>query len=150
MQVARCKMARVEVFALALACALGLSARASADPANAASQSPPGGSSRGAVASPTVLPSDATLDQLIRDSIAARPELARAKATLRASQERVPQASTLPDPMVQVGIQNDGFKSIEVGRMETSYISLMASQTFPWPGKRDLRGRIAALDIGEA
>lgn len=52
--------------------------------------------------------------------------------------------------MLQVGIQNDGFSRIEIGRMETSYISLMASQTFPWPGKLALQGRLADLGVAEA
>ncbi|MFZ5896702.1 MAG: TolC family protein [Myxococcota bacterium] len=97
-----------------------------------------------------VLPADANLTKLIDESIAARPELARARAVVRANQERVPQARALPDPMLQVGIQNDGFKSIEIGRMETSFVSLMASQTLPWPGKRDLQAKLAELDVEDA
>jgi outer membrane protein, heavy metal efflux system len=96
------------------------------------------------------LPADETLSRLIAESLAARPELARGAAIVRARRERVPQVGALPDPMVQVGIQNDGFSSIELGRMETSYISLMASQTFPWPGKRGLRRGVAELDAVEA
>ena len=96
------------------------------------------------------LPADETLARLIAESLAARPELARGAAIVRARRERAPQAAALPDPMVQVGIQNDGFTSIEIGRMETSYVSLMASQTFPWPGKRGLRRGVAELDAAEA
>lgn len=96
------------------------------------------------------LPADETLSRLIAESLAARPELAREAAIVRARRERAPQAGALPDPMVQVGIQNDGFTSIEIGRMETSYLSLMASQTFPWPGKRGLRRGVAELDAAEA
>ena len=88
------------------------------------------------------LPSDPILTQLIAQSLAARPEIAGAKATVQAERERIPQAGVMPDPMLQVGIQNDGFTSIEVGRMPTSYYSIMASQTFPWPGKRDLQQQV--------
>jgi cobalt-zinc-cadmium efflux system outer membrane protein len=39
-----------------------------------------------------------------------RPELAQVRAQIRAEQERVPQANTLPDPTLALGIQNDGFQ----------------------------------------
>ncbi|HET7543322.1 MAG TPA: TolC family protein [Polyangiaceae bacterium] len=106
---------------------------------------------RGAQAeSKAALPSDATLSLLIEQSLAARPELARARAIVRANQERVPQANALPDPMLEIGIQNDGFKSIEIGTMETSYLSFMAKQTFPWPGKRRMQGEIAETGVSQA
>jgi len=94
---------------------------------------------------PPELPADATLSRLIQASLSARPELAQAQAQAHASDERVSQAGAMPDPMLQVGIQNDGFTSIEIGRMGTSFVSLMASQTFPWPGKRGLREEVARL-----
>jgi hypothetical protein len=103
-----------------------------------------------AESSPTVLPADPVLARLIEESLAARPELARAEAVVHAQQERIPQEGALPDPMLQVGIQNDGFTSIEIGRMETSFVSLMASQTFPWPGKRGLRREVATLGAAQA
>lgn len=96
------------------------------------------------------LPTDATLSRLIDESLAARPELAKAEAVVRAAQERVLQAGAFPDPMLSVGIQNDGFTSIEIGHMENSYVSLMASQTLPWLGKRGLRRDIAQLGAAQA
>lgn len=94
---------------------------------------------------PVKLPTDATLARLIEQSLAARPELAQARAVAQARAQQVPQAETLPDPMLQLGIQNDGFSSIEIGRMETSFVSFMAAQTVPWPGKLPLRAELAAL-----
>lgn len=88
------------------------------------------------------LSSDPLLAQLIAQSLAARPEIAGAKAAVQAERERIPQAGAMPDPMLQVGMQNDGFTSIEVGRMPTSFYSIMASQTFPWPGKRALSQQV--------
>lgn len=93
---------------------------------------------------------ETTLARLIQQSLSARPELARAEANVRASAERAPQQTVLPDPMLQVGIQNDGFTSFEVGRADTSYVSVMASQTLPWPGKLDLQARQAELSVVEA
>ncbi|HQY64026.1 MAG TPA: TolC family protein [Polyangiaceae bacterium] len=94
---------------------------------------------------PTALPTDPLLARLIDESLRARPELASAESLVRAERERIPQAGALPDPMFQIGIQNDGFTSIEIGRQGTSFVSFMAQQTFPWPGKRDLRAELVAI-----
>lgn len=91
------------------------------------------------------LPTDPTLAQLIDESLAARPELRQAEAAARAERERVPQAGALPDPVLSLGIQNDGFQAIQVGKMETSYYQVMLSQGIPWPGKRGLRTDVAQL-----
>jgi len=96
------------------------------------------------------LPTDATLARLIADSLAARPEIAQARALADAELDQVPQARALPDPMLQLGIQNDGFTSIEIGRMDTSFVSIMAQQTLPWPGKRELRAEVAGLGAAQA
>jgi len=96
------------------------------------------------------LPSDATLTQLIEQSLAARPELARARAIQRANQERVPQARAMPNPMLEIGMQNDGFKSIEIGTMDTSYVSFMVKQTLPWFGKRQLQEEIAETGVSQS
>ncbi|MEI9941913.1 MAG: TolC family protein [Pseudomonadota bacterium] len=98
---------------------------------------------------PGALPADPTLAGLIEDSLSTRPELAQATATAHASEERVSQAGAMPDPMLQVGIQNDGFTSIEIGQMPTSFVSVMATQTFPWPGKLRLREEVAQLGASQ-
>lgn len=100
--------------------------------------------------SPPRLPTDATLARLIDESLDARPELRKAAAVIDAESERVPQVGSLPDPMLQIGWQNDGFTSIGLGRMENSYISLMVSQSFPWAGKRGLRQGVAELEVTQA
>jgi outer membrane protein, heavy metal efflux system len=93
---------------------------------------------------------DPVLRALIGEALESRPELAQVRAQIRAEQERVPQASTLPDPTLALGIQNDGLGGIQIGKMPTSYVSIMASQTFPWAGKRGLRGEVASLGKREA
>jgi outer membrane protein TolC len=93
---------------------------------------------------------DPVLRNLLDEAMAKRPELAQVRALIRAEQERVPQANTLPDPTLALGIQNDGFSGIQIGKMETSYVSIMAAQTFPWAGKRGLRGEVAGLGKREA
>jgi outer membrane protein TolC len=96
------------------------------------------------------LPTDPDLAELIRQSLAARPELQAVDARARAEKERVPQAEAFPAPVLSFGIQNDGFTSIEIGSAETSFLSIMLAQTLPWPGKRALRGEVAGLGAEEA
>jgi cobalt-zinc-cadmium efflux system outer membrane protein len=91
------------------------------------------------------LATDPTLSQLLTEALEARPELRQAEALAQAAQERVPQAGALPDPVLQLGIQNDGFGELMIGEMEGSYVSIMASQALPFPGKRALRTEVARL-----
>ncbi len=91
------------------------------------------------------LPTDPTLAQLLSEAVEKRPELHQVEAQVRAARERVPQAGALPDPVLQLGIQNDGFNGLMIGEMEGSYVSIMASQSLPFPGKRALRTEVAQL-----
>ncbi len=93
------------------------------------------------------LPADPLLQSLIREALEKRPEFHQAQATLRAENERVPQAGALPDPTLTLGIQNDGFQGLQVGKMETSYYQAMVTQPFFWPGKRDLRTDVASRQV---
>lgn len=90
---------------------------------------------------------DGALRVLVQEALEAKPELAELVAQTRAAQERVPQAGAWPEPMLQVGVQNDSFNRWQVGTMETSWVSFMASQTFPFPGKVGLREAVARADV---
>ncbi len=90
---------------------------------------------------------DESLVALVDEAVGARPELEQARAEIRAAQERVPQARSWPDPMLQVSVQNDGFGRWQVGKAETSWVLVMASQTIPFPGKPGLRGEIANVEV---
>ncbi|MDD5306817.1 MAG: TolC family protein [Deltaproteobacteria bacterium] len=104
----------------------------------------------GSVPAGPTLADDPLLAGLVKEALERRPELAQARATIQADLARVPQASALPDPVLSLGIQNDGFSAIRIGEMETSYLTVMASQTFPWYGKRDLRGDVVTLGARQA
>lgn len=95
---------------------------------------------------------DPVLAELLRETLASHPDLQKAGAAVRMDQERIPQAGVLPDPSLSLGLQNDGFKRLEVGRMETSFYSVAFTQPLPWPGKRGLRKEVAAIgaDLSEA
>lgn len=96
-------------------------------------------------AAPAPLEGDSLLAVLVGEALARRPELAQAEASARAEQARVPQARALPDPVLSVGLQNDGFDGLRIGEMESSWWSVSAAQTFPWMGKRGLRAKAQAL-----
>jgi outer membrane protein TolC len=87
------------------------------------------------------------LAALLSEALAAFPDLQKAEAAVRMDQERVPQAGVLPDPSLSLGLQNDGFQKLQIGRMETSYYSVALTQPLPWPGKRGLRKDVAALNV---
>lgn len=95
---------------------------------------------------------DPVLATLLRDALDRHPDLQKAEAAVRMDQERVPQAGVLPDPSLSLGLQNDGFKELMIGKMDTSFYSIAFTQPFPWPGKRSLRKQVAALgvDLSEA
>src|SRR5512138_574486 len=98
-----------------------------------------------ALSPPPAAADDPVLARLIEESLAARPELLGARERARAERERIPQASTLPDPVLTLGLQNDGFRELMIGKMESSYYQLMLSQGIPWPGKLGLRSDAARL-----
>ena len=89
---------------------------------------------------------DAALQELLDQAAAASPEVAQSRAAVKAETARVPQAGALPDPTLSLGIQNDGFRRINIGVMDTSYLNIQLTQPLPWPGKRGLREQVAALE----
>jgi outer membrane protein TolC len=111
---------------------------------------PSHGRAQDSPASASGFPRDPIADRLVDESLAARPELKQAQASVRAERSRVPQAGALPDPVVTLGIQNDSFDSIQIGEAETSFYQVMVSQGLPWPGKRGLRTDMAELEAEQA
>lgn len=97
-----------------------------------------------------VFSEDPALKGLVAEAMSVRPELVQARAQIRAEEERVPQGRALPDPTLSLGIQNDGFSGIQIGKMPTSFVAISASQTFPWLGKRGLRSEVASIAAREA
>ena len=89
---------------------------------------------------------DPVLDRFLAEVAERNPELAQARSAVQVEVARIPQVGALADPVVSLGIQNDGFTEIAIGKMETSYFLIMATQAFPFPGKRDLRTAVATVD----
>ena len=90
---------------------------------------------------------DPLLAELIRESLARRPELRQADALVDAERERVPQAGAFQDPILTLGIQNDGFNGLQIGKMDTSYYQVMVTQPLTWPGKRGFRSDVASTGV---
>jgi outer membrane protein TolC len=96
---------------------------------------------------PLAPPADPLLAGLIEESLARRPELRQAEALVAAERERVPQAGAFGDPVLSLGIQNDGFDRIQIGKMESSWWQVMITQPISWPGKLGLRSDAAATGV---
>lgn len=86
------------------------------------------------------------LDDIIREALGKSPEVLVSEARVEASGHRIPQAKALPDPMFMFGYQNEGFQKITIGEEPNAMGMFSLSQMFPFWGKRDLKGIMAAKD----
>lgn len=83
------------------------------------------------------------LQDLVNEAMANNPAIKSATATVMAMRARIPQARSLPDPMVSGGwMGNITPFSVQQGD-PSSYRGLAVSQDFPFPGKLRLKGQIA-------
>jgi len=90
--------------------------------------------------------SDSVLDGLIDEALKNSPEIQASQARIEAARLRIPQVKSLPDPMFMFGYQNEGFDRYTYGEMSGSQWMFSASQQFLFPGKRALKGEMAARD----
>jgi outer membrane protein, heavy metal efflux system len=92
------------------------------------------------------------LPDLIREALKNNPEIHVAEARASGSTYKIPQATSLADPMVMVGYENEGTDSFYTFDRETkgmpadSRWMFSLSQMFPYPGKLALKGEMAARD----
>ncbi len=101
----------------------------------------PAPESGGAVTQPAAkLPEKAGLQEYLSYAALHNPGLEAAFDKWRAAVERIPQARSLPDPKLNYRYF---IEKIET-RVGPQRQSLGISQTFPWYGKRELRGSVAA------
>ncbi len=86
------------------------------------------------------------LDELIDDALRANPEILAAQKRYEAARQRPGMDSALPDPMVSIGYTSAGkpWPLAGIGTEPTANAGIMVSQEFPFPGKRKLRGNVAA------
>jgi len=86
------------------------------------------------------------LDELIDVALRANPEILAAQKRYEAARQRPGMDSALPDPMVSIGYTSAGkpWPLAGIGTEPTANAGIMVSQEFPFPGKRKLRGNVAA------
>jgi outer membrane protein TolC len=86
------------------------------------------------------------LNELIAEALKNSPDILVSESKVQASYYRIPQAKALPDPMFMFGYQNEGFDRITLGEEQGAQGMFTLSQMFPFPGKRGLKGEMAAKD----
>ena len=88
------------------------------------------------------------LSTLVDEALLHNREVLAAQKKYEAAQQRPSQERSLPDPMLSVGYAANGapYPGAGLGRDVTSNAGIMVSQELPFPGKRQLRGAIAAKE----
>ncbi len=90
------------------------------------------------------------LDDLVKEALGRNPEILAAQKRYEAMRQRPSQESSLPDPTLSLSYNSSGnplpFQGL--GKEPVANAGVMASQEFPFPGKRKLRGEIAASEAG--
>ena len=100
-------------------------------------------------ASPPAAADDAVLATLVEEALANNPDIRALQESLAAARALPAQVSAPSDPMLAVGYTNEGWPP-SLGTRPDSVLAVMVSQDLPWPGKRDLRGRLAATEAEQA
>lgn len=90
------------------------------------------------------------LQPLISEALKNNRDLLVAESQWNAASHRIGQATSLPDPMVMVGYQNEGWNTYTYGEMGGAQWMYSVSQMFPFFGKRGLKGEMAAQDAGSS
>jgi len=89
---------------------------------------------------------DLKLEDLVDEALKNNPEILAFRARIDGMRQRVPQAKSLPDPMLMFGYQNEGFDRYTYGEEVGAQWMFGASQQFLFPGKRALKGEMAQRD----
>ena len=87
-------------------------------------------------------------DQLVAEALANNPSLAALRSRVEASQERIPQAGALMDPMLRFELSNVPLSAFDFDSTPMSGKQLMLSQRFPWWGTLAAREQIARHEAG--
>lgn len=87
------------------------------------------------------------LEETVARAIAQNPSIAEMEARIEADRHRVAQASALPDPEIEVGIQDLPPSDFSFTRDDFTMSKVTARQVFPGAGKRPARARSAAASL---
>jgi outer membrane protein TolC len=93
-------------------------------------------------------PQQLDLEALVSEALDRSPEVAAARKQYEAARTRPDQASALPDTALSLGYWSNGrpWPGAGLGREPTSNLGFTVAQEFPAPGKRKLRGDVAAKE----
>lgn len=91
-----------------------------------------------------------TLRDLLDEVARRNPRLRAMEASAAAAATRVAEASTLPDPVLQIGVMNFGIPDLNTDMPSSMAPSVQLMQMVPFPGKLGLRGEIADAARGMA
>jgi len=88
------------------------------------------------------------LPALVSEALLQNREILAAQKKYEAMRQKPGQENSLPDPMVSVGYTSSGapYPVAGIGSSPTANAGIMVSQELPFPGKRALRGEIAAKE----
>ncbi|HNX50609.1 MAG TPA: TolC family protein [Thermoanaerobaculaceae bacterium] len=87
------------------------------------------------------------VEELVYRVLERSPSLDALREKLAAAREMVAPAGALPDPMVELMLQDPSFPQYTVGTMEMSMIGPEVRQALPFPGKRDARRAVARAEV---
>jgi outer membrane protein TolC len=85
---------------------------------------------------------------LVEEALLHNREVLAAQKKYEAARQRPGQEASLPDPVASLGYTSVGapYPGAGLGREVSSNVGIMVSQEMPFPGKRQLRGEIAAAE----
>ena len=88
------------------------------------------------------------LPALVEEALLHNREVLAAQKKYEAARQKPSQENSLPDPMVSLAYTSVGapYPGAGLGREVSSNAGIVISQEFPFPGKRPLRGEIAAKE----
>jgi outer membrane protein TolC len=86
------------------------------------------------------------VEELVRVALDRAPSIAALLARMAAAREAVAAAGALPNPMVELMLQDASFPRFTVGTMEMSMIGPEVRQALPFPGKREARRAVARAE----
>jgi len=87
------------------------------------------------------------LSDLLAEAERNHPALKAGVQMIAAKRARIPQARAWPDPQLSIGYMGDFAPFRTQAGDSSSYRQFGVMQEIPYPGKRELRGKIAAKDV---
>ncbi|HLE36219.1 MAG TPA: TolC family protein [Candidatus Acidoferrales bacterium] len=96
---------------------------------------------------PTTTADVVKLADLVAEAERKHPAILAATRLVQAKRARVPQARALPDPQLSIGYMGDPAPFKTQANDPASYRQFGVMQEFPYPGKRELRGKIAEKEV---